>query len=73
MGFACLPRIARSISQDKIKCNRPPGFMRSNREALVIRKRADVEGKGEVLISLLQCLAKFLAVSETRHDLNLVQ
>lgn len=47
-------------------------FTRSNREALMIRNWADIEGKGEVLISLLQCLAYFHAVSQTKPDLDLV-
>lgn len=40
VGYAFLPRIARSISRDKIKYDRPPGFTRSNRKALVIRNWA---------------------------------
>lgn len=38
----------------------------------MIRNWADIEGKGEVLISLLQCLAYFHAVSQTKPDLDLV-
>ena len=43
---------------------------RSNREALMIRNLADVEGKRKVVISLSQCLAHFYAVSQTNPDLD---
>ena len=66
VGSACLPRLARPILQDKIRCNEPLVATRSNREALKIRNQVDVEERGENLLSPPQSLVEVLAVSQIR-------
>ena len=73
MGYACLPRLARSILRDKIRRNRPLITTRSNREELVIRISTDVKKEGRLKISQPQCLVGLHTISKTDLVMNLIR